>query len=113
MAESKIVLPIEEQVIQFLEAKGYPDFALVILDRTGGVRSRWLAGDGEDAVADRKRGGELHFELEILQAQIVNHQLAVDEPQKIRVPVDMPRVNQKAKTRKSVNQSVRSKHGKR
>ncbi len=95
MAEgSKVVAPIEEQIIRFLETHGFRDFAFVLINPAGGaVRSRWLAGDGEDAVADRKRGGDLHFELEILQAQILAHQL---QPLPAAAPARPP-----AKPRKS------------
>lgn len=70
----QVVLPVEDQIVRFLEAHGYRDFAFVLINPDGGaVRSRWLAGDGEEDVADRKRGGDLHWELEILQAQILAH----------------------------------------
>lgn len=94
---SKVVAPIEEQIIAFLEAHGFRDFAFVLINPQGGaVRSRWLAGDGEDQVADRKRGGDLHFELEILQAQILNHQLGLAAPRPAATPP-----SPKAKPRKS------------
>lgn len=73
--KSKVVPPIEDQIIAFLESRGVYDWAFVLVDKAGGVRSRWGAGDGQDPVADRKRMGDVHFELEILQAQIVNYQV--------------------------------------
>ena len=66
--------PIREEIEALLLKHGYADWAFCI--RAPGKKrfNIWAAGDGKDPLLDRERMGNLHFEMELLQADIVAHQ---------------------------------------
>jgi hypothetical protein len=68
--------PIGEEIEDLLIKRGYRDWAFAITGVGKPAVNLWTAGSGlpEDILSDRRRQGDIHFELSILAAKIVAFQ---------------------------------------
>ena len=67
---------IGEEIEDLLLKRGYRDWAFAITGLGKPSINIWTAGSGkpEDILSDRRRQGDLHFEMSILAAKIVAFQ---------------------------------------
>lgn len=67
---------IGEEIEELLLKRGYRDWAFAITGLGKPSVNLWTAGSGlpEDILSDRRRQGDIHFELSILSAKIVDFQ---------------------------------------